>query len=201
MPDDRRRFVGQADVPLTDLGLDQARRLAERLRDIDFDAAYSSDLRRCVTTTALITEAAGLPLLAESGLRFRTDRRLREIDAGAWEMLSFETVARMFPAEHARRERDLVRYRFPGGESFVQLQQRAVAAFHDIVARGGSNILVVAHRGVNRVLLCHLLGRPLEDLFSVSQGYGCVNLIKVGVRGGGGTAGDSLTAEVTTWES
>jgi len=188
-------------VALTALGVEQARQLAQRLREIDFDAAYSSDLRRCVTTAAIIAEEAGLPLLAESGLRFRTDRRLREIDAGVWEMLSLEAVRRAFPDESVRRERDLVGYRFPGGESFVQLQQRAVAAFHDIIAQRRSNILVVAHRGVNRALLCHLLGRPLADLFSIRQDYGCVNLIRISAPTGGEPAGENLAAEVTTWES
>ena len=188
-------------MALTAAGVEQARRLAQRLRAVDLDTAYSSDLRRCMMTATIITEEAGLPLFAASGLRFRTDHRLREIDAGVWEMLTLETVRRAFPAESAQRERDLVGYRFPGGESFVRLQQRAVAAFRDIIAQGGSNILVVAHRGVNRALLCHLLGRPLEDLFSIRQDYGCVNLIRVSTPSGGEAGGGNLAADVTTWES
>jgi len=110
-------------------------------------------------------------------LRVQTDPRLREIDAGLWEWLTFEEAATRFPEQYAERERDLVGYRFPGGESFRDLRERVVPAFLEIVDSGGANILVVAHLGVNRVLLCEFLGLPLEELFSIKQEYGGLSLI------------------------
>lgn len=181
LPDKSRRFVGQADLPLSVAGIDQAHRLADRLGQIDFDVVYASDLRRCLTTAEIIVAKAGTAGQTKSAPRVRPDPRLREIDAGLWEMLGFDEARRSYPREYAERERDLVGFRFPQGESFPELQRRVVAAFGDIVEQGDDSILVVAHRGANRVLLCHLLGRPLEELFSIRQEYGCVNLIRISV--------------------
>ncbi len=171
MPDARRRFIGQADPPLGAPGLEQAHRLAERLRDVPFDAAYSSDLKRCLMTAEVIADALGVGV--------RPDERLREIDTGLWEGLTFDEARVRYPLEYAERERDLIGYRFPGGESFRDLQKRVVRAFLEIVEEDGEHVLVCAHRGANRVLLSELLGLPLTELFSIKQDYGCVNLIEI----------------------
>jgi alpha-ribazole phosphatase len=189
LPDDRKRFVGRSDPPLSATGFEQAHRLAEQLRPIRFDSIHSSDLQRCLTTAEIIAngaEAVDPPYehgdaQARPGvaLRVRPDARLREIGAGLWEWLTFEEAAARYPEEYAERERDLIGYRFPAGESFRDLRERVVPAFLEIVDEGGPNVLVVAHLGVNRVLLCEFLGLPLESVFSIKQDYGCVNLIKV----------------------
>jgi len=178
-PDDRPRFLGQADPPLSASGVEHARRLAECLRDVSFHAVYCSDLKRSMTMADLIAGSSGVPI--------RPDRRLREIDTGLWEGLTFEEVRERFPLEYQERERDLVSYRFPGGESFRDLRARIVPAFLEIldeslerdVREGGGTVLVSGHRGVNRVVLCEALGLPLKRLFSIEQKYGCVNVIRV----------------------
>jgi alpha-ribazole phosphatase len=171
LPDDRRRYLGHTDAPLSTVGLEQAHQLAERLRPVSFSAAFSSDLQRAASTAQII--------VAGTGVRVQTDVRLREIDAGLWEGLSFEEVRERYPKEYAERERDLVGCRFPGGESIRELQQRAVSAFSDILRCGGESILVVAHLGVNRVLLRYAMGLPLEGLFSIEQDYCGVEIVRV----------------------
>lgn len=171
MVDSRPRLIGQADPPLSALGAEQAKQLANRLGVTRFDALYSSDLKRCRMTTEILSRTIGVDL--------RLDPRLREIDTGLWEGLAFEEVRERYPREYAEREQDLVGYRFPGGESFRDLRQRVVPAFFEIADRGGETILVCAHKGVNRVLLCELLGLPLTELFSLRQDYGCVNLVEI----------------------
>jgi probable phosphoglycerate mutase len=195
LPDDRPRFVGWYDPPLSAAGVEQARRLAERLRSVRFDSIYSSDLQRCRATAQIV--AAGAPastgaapadsagtaagraptgaLVAE----VRPDERLREIDLGLWELLTFAEARRLYPEEYAQRERDLVGYRFPGGESFRDLRERVVPALWEIVEQGGETILVVTHLGVIRVFLCECLGLPLERLFSIGRGYGSVDVLQV----------------------
>jgi broad specificity phosphatase PhoE len=179
VPDDRPRFLGQADPPLSASGMEHARRLADYLRDVPFDAVYSSDLERSMTMAALIAGPGSVPI--------RPDRRLREINTGLWEGLTFEEVQSRYPLEYGERERDLVGYRFPGGESFCDLLERVVPAFLEILddsferggREGGGTVLVSGHRGVNRVVLCEALGLPLERLFSIKQDYGCANVIRV----------------------
>ena len=129
-------------------------------------------------TAEIIRERLPSPTGPAGRPEIRPDRRLREIDTGLWEGLTLEEAQRLYPREQAERERDLVGYPFPGGESFRQLQRRVVTAFMEILDEDGGNVLVVAHRGANRALLCHLLGLPLEELFSIEQDYCCVNLIK-----------------------
>lgn len=202
-----KRFLGQADPPLGPAGLEQARRLGDRLAehledrmagrpggtsaehtaDTDaaesagspsaarFDAAYSSDLRRCLQTAEILIGSTGTPLFLLP--------RLREIDTGLWQNLTFAEAARLYPAEYAAREKDLIGYRFPGGESFRDLQARVVPAFVDLVneslAAGRESLLVVGHKGLNRVLLCHLLGLPLEMLFSIEQDYCALTILEI----------------------
>jgi len=148
------------------------------LRQVRFDAIYSSDLQRCLMTAEIIS--------GETGLTVRKEPRLREIDVGMWEGLTSEEAGQRYPTEHAERERDLIGYRFPGGESFRDLHGRVVPAFFRIVDESAGNILVVGHKGVNRVLLAHYLGLPLEELFSIAQDYCCVSIIRASVLPNGG---------------
>lgn len=211
-----KRFLGQADPPLGPAGLEQARRLADRLAEhlgdragghpggtsaehpadagaadsaaaaesaesagspsaARFDVAYSSDLRRCLQTAEILVGSTGTPLIPLP--------RLREIDTGLWQNLTFAEAARLHPAEYAARERDVIGYRFPGGESFRDLQARVVPVFLELVnesfAAGRENLLVVGHKGPNRVLLCHLLGLPLEVLFSIEQDYCALTILEI----------------------
>ena len=69
-------------------------------------------------------------------------------------------------------------FRPPGGESFLDLQQRVVPVFEKAVDNAGRNILIVAHAGVNRMILCHLLDIPPGNLFRLSQDWGAMNLIE-----------------------
>jgi probable phosphoglycerate mutase len=164
-----RCFVGQSDLLLSASGMNQAHLLADHLRHLYFHAVYSSDLERCLMTAEIIS--------AGRGLSVRREAQLREIDVGRWDGLAFEEIVRFYPREHAEREHDLVGCPFPGGESFRDLQRRVVPAFLRIVDGADGNTLVVAHKGVNRVLLAHVLGLPLRELFSIMQQHCCVNII------------------------
>ena len=161
--DGRKRFVGQADAPLGTVGIEQARRLADRLAPLGLEAIYCSDLRRCASTTRIVAERVGLPVFVEP--------QLREIDTGLWEGLTADEAKQRFPAEYVAREADLLGHPFPAGESFRDLERRVVPAFEAIRGQGGEKILIIAHLGVNRVLLCRLRGLPLESLFSIRQDY------------------------------
>ncbi|MBN1322008.1 MAG: histidine phosphatase family protein [Thermoleophilia bacterium] len=186
-PDGTWRFVGQSDPPLSPCGVSQAHALAEQMTPVHFDAIYSSDLQRCVMTAAIISKDTG-PDIQELP-------ELREIDIGRWEGMSVEEVKHRYPADYARRELDLIGFPFPGGESFRDLLTRVTPAFRRIMDSDAQSILVVSHKGVNRALLAHLLGMPLEELFSIPQVYCCVNLIRVVELPDGSRALDVKIAE------
>jgi molybdenum cofactor cytidylyltransferase len=180
-----KRFVGHSDLPLAPAGLEQARRLADRLMKITggacFDAIYSSDLRRSLQTAEIVAERCGAPVVAES--------RLRELDVGLWEGMTLDEAAQKHPAEYQRREQDLVGQPCPGGESFEELEKRVIPAFLGLVtenmAAGHRRILVVGHKGVNRVLLAHFQGSPLADIFSIEQQYCALSQLLVSRDGDG----------------
>ncbi len=168
--DQVKRYIGQTDLPLNAAGRSQARALQKNLAGIPFSRVYSSDLRRCLETARIIA--------AHQGRSIRTLPALREIALGEWDGKSMASIRRRFPEEFQRRGLDLTGFQPPGGESFRDLQDRVVPAFLEIINKSRGALLLVAHAGVNRAILCHVLGRPLDELFKVPQAFGCLNIIE-----------------------
>lgn len=175
LPDDQRRYVGQTDLPLNEQGVQQANCLRKYLEPVEISAVYCSDLGRARQTAEIIMTNKSTAIVACS--------ELREIHLGEWENCSFSDISRRFPAEFRARGADIGYYRIPGGESFADCSKRAVAVFHKILASADGNLVIVAHAGVNRLLLCHMLGMPIANLFRLTQEYGCINLIQYGKAG------------------
>lgn len=176
--DDRRdgvkRYIGSTDLPLNAIGRQQARRWGTRLSAVSFDRIFASDLDRTVETARIVAEGK------EKGRTIEVLPGLRELDLGAWEGLSFDEVRLRYPDEYRDRGADPVAFRPAGGESFEDLRTRVLpvmALLEKEVPLGGV-ALVVAHAGVNRVILCELLGMPLANLFRLGQDYGCANLLR-----------------------
>jgi molybdenum cofactor cytidylyltransferase len=167
---EEKRYVGQLDLPLIAEGRRQAVALRERLRHAPLTAIYCSDLQRSMETAAIIA--------GPHGLEPRIVRDFREIGLGDWEGLPFEEVRRRYPAEHEERGRDFIHFRPPGGENFLDCACRVLPAFYRIMHSSRGDILMVAHAGVNRTLLCQVLGKSMDTLFEVEQDYGCLNLVR-----------------------
>jgi broad specificity phosphatase PhoE len=128
------RWQGWADPPLNDTGRSQARALAEQLREIPFDAVYSSDLRRAHETAEIVGAPHGVPIVIDSDLR--------EIDIGSWSGLTRAEIDERFP----NSER-------PDGETREQHSARVLAAVERIArANLGRRVLVVTHGGTLRTL-------------------------------------------------
>jgi len=173
------RFLGQREVPLSKEGQAQAAWWRGELAGVDFASAWSSDLGRCRETAAVVLEGRGVAASPQPGLR--------EISLGEWDGLTVEEVRGRFPGQYEARGADLAGFTPSGGESFRDMSSRACAALDSILAShpGSSpaNLLIVAHAGVNRTILCRLLGIPLERLFSLDQEPGCLNIVSLGDGG------------------
>jgi glucosyl-3-phosphoglycerate phosphatase len=135
------RLQGQADPPLSDAGRAEAELLRPALARFAADRVVTSDLRRARETAALL----GYP-------DARLDPRFREINVGEWEGRPLSE----FPAgpETAWRGGPL---KAPDGESWEELQARVGAALDELIAAGGT-WLVVCHGGVVRAALSHVTG-------------------------------------------
>ncbi len=169
-----KRYVGQTDYPLSPLGSRQAKTWHCLLSKIPFTDIITSGLRRARETARII--AAG----RRQEIKIVPD--LNEINLGEWENLSFEEVPDDYPQEFRERGRNLAGFRPPGGESFSDLQKRVLTIFMPLIEEIKGNVLIVGHSGVNRVILCYLLGMPLDNLFGIEQDFGALNIIAAGAR-------------------
>ena len=168
-----RRFVGQADLPLTDRGREQIAAVASFLAGRGVARLLCSPLSRCVESAAILGRA--LEIVPE------TVPDLREIGLGSWEMLTVDQVRERFPGRYEARGRNLAGFRPPGGESFADVQRRAWPAFEEAADDLDEPLAIVAHGGVNRTILCRILDMPLENLFRLGQDYACINILKAGL--------------------
>jgi len=87
---------------------------------------------------------------------------LGEINAGEHDGLTYEEIADRFPVEFALRDQDKLRYRYPGGESYLDVVQRVKPLLKEMGRH--SNVLIISHQATLRCLLSVLLGAPMEDL-------------------------------------
>jgi alpha-ribazole phosphatase len=164
------RYVGHLDVALNSTGIAQIQRLGRYLQQEPIDLIFSSDLQRTVHSAGLIGDLLGRVPVAEHAFR--------ELHLGGWEGMTRDEILQRFPREFDERSRDIARYRIPGGESFADLQHRVIARLTTLCEEHrGKNILLVAHGGVNRVIICHVLGLALEHLVRIDQAYACLNII------------------------
>jgi alpha-ribazole phosphatase len=143
----QRRFQGQTDVLLNAVGQRQARALGRRLAGVAPDALYASDLRRAWDTAQAIAAAGGLAVQPEP--------RLREIDFGAWEGLTYAQIVQRYPEAVAAWQADPSGVAPPQGEALGDLVARVRAALDALIQRHPEETaLLVAHGGVLQVLLC-----------------------------------------------
>lgn len=170
LPDNQRRFIGQVDLPLNEEGIRQAYLLQQIFDKVHIDAIFCSDLTRSYQMAEIIAANKDILITAWRGFR--------EISVGEWEGCTFADIAQRFPDEFKARGADIANYRIPGGESFVECATRVVAAFDEMLEAANGDILLSGHAGVNRLLLCHILGMPISNLFRIDQDYAGINVIK-----------------------
>jgi len=151
------RYMGQEDSPITVVGRQQVKAVSARLAAAPIEEIYASDLPRAARTAEAIAEAVGLPV--------RFERRLREQDVGILMGLTVEEARVAYPAVF--RELDALRsdYVIRDGESACQVRDRVAAFVDDVVSRHPNrNVLAVAHGGIARALIWHLLDVPYRSI-------------------------------------
>jgi len=155
------RIQGQTDVELSDEGRAEAEKVAAALAGVRFEAAYSSDLRRCTETAEIILRrrsGSGHPAGAGRDVPLVTTGALREEDFGEWAGLTYPEIAQRWPEQCEERERDRLGSRPEGGESLGELQARVVAKMDEIAARyARGNVLVVTHGGPAFVFFSYVM--------------------------------------------
>jgi len=144
------RFIGASDVPLVESGPAEVARLAEVVAPFAPTVTFCSPLLRARQTVDLLAGSCPIgPVQADSDLR--------EIDFGRWEKKNFAEIADS-DAELVKRWSAWAEdFSFPEGESVADFLTRTGAVADRLAARPEESILVVAHGGVVRALVCRLL--------------------------------------------
>jgi alpha-ribazole phosphatase len=163
------RCYGRLDPGLSRLGEEQMKRAWRLLKGESLAAIYCSPRRRAVDSARL--RSTGSPAMT-------VDDRLREIDFGAFEGLTYEEIATRYPQRYDEWMTQPTRVRFPDGESFAALRARVREAVEQIRRNhAGETVAIVSHGGVNRVALAGALDLHPDHVFRLAQAYSCVNVI------------------------
>ena len=149
---------GQADIPLVATFQEEFDAIQKQLPQ-KIETVYSRPLQRCVH------------LAKEINPVIHTDDRLKELDFGDWELQAWDDIPR---AESNDWMEDFVNVAPPNGESYVELQQRVLSFYQELVAKPHKSVVIVTHAGVIRALLSYLRNIQLKDSFSIQVTYGTV---------------------------
>lgn len=192
---DERRYKGTMDVPLSERGVQQIKQVSEyiiqnrssrsvgtnSLNNLNpetsgndsnvLDAVYSSDLSRAIKSAEIIA--------APSRLKPVIIPELRERNFGIWEGMSFDEIREKYLEEFNVWAENPVKFSPMEGESTLDVRERVIRAFDEIIGKhNGEYIGIVAHGGVNRIILCHIMGIPLENIFRIEQNFAAINIIE-----------------------
>ncbi len=155
-----RRFAGRGDIPLTELGLEQAAAAAAALAGRGgIDLVLTSPLRRARQTAEAVTQQTGAPLAV--------DDDLAETDFGSWEGMTFAEVMARWPDELSAwmAGADAAP---PGGESFAVVAKRVDAALDRLLSEHqGETVVVVSHVTPIKTVVCRALLAPTAALFRI----------------------------------
>jgi broad specificity phosphatase PhoE len=147
---ERRVASGWSDAPLSDLGIQQATELRERIKDQHFDIVFCSDLRRAADSAALAFGDA-TPIVA--------DARLRECNYGTYNATPLDTVEALQPHN--------INHRFPDGESYQDVKER-MAEYLDFLRHHyeGKHVAIVAHKAPQLALEVLVKGKTWKQAFA-----------------------------------
>jgi ribonuclease H / adenosylcobalamin/alpha-ribazole phosphatase len=153
----QKRYAGRSDVPLTQIGVEQAAAAANRLASAGLDVIVTSPLQRAAATAAEVA--------AVTGVRVVTDEGFSETDFGAWDGLTFAEVRQRWPAELAAWLADPA-VPPPGGESFADVGTRVTGALDRVLAdRPHQRVLIVSHVTPIKTLVAAALLAPPAALY------------------------------------
>jgi len=164
-------YNGQTDVDITATGIQQMERLRDLLKEKNLSAVYSSDLLR--------TEKGAQIIAQPHSLRPESFPEFREMHFGRWQGLSYPEVMERYPADIPQWMSNLENFRISGGESFLDMRNRAIPKLQELIERHrGQEFVLVCHGALNRLIIAEALHLPFTHLLRIEQDYGCLNIIE-----------------------
>lgn len=143
------RFWGKTDVPLSDVGIEQATQLRSRLAKDEFQTIFTSTSSRASSTAEIIAAGHKAEIIACD--------ELCECNFGYVEGLTFKEIERLYP-DLAIQLATWKAVTFPGGESLEQLNERVKTFLKRLDnLKSNDTAVIVSHGGPLRLLICNLL--------------------------------------------
>ncbi len=157
-------FCGHSNPPINARGREQLKKLIAELAAEAFDAIYSSDLRRAVDTATPIADGCALSCV--------TTPRLREIDFGRWEGLTWAQIEQQDPDYARRWLAEFPAVPAPEGEPCTTFAQRVLQqAGHLLHLAEDRRIAVVTHAGVMQIVLRTIMGYSEHEAWALTRPY------------------------------
>lgn len=173
---DGNRYCGRTDIDLTDKGIAQAYRMKKLLKDFQFDAIFSSPLKRAKNTA----------IIASGKEEILVDMRLIEVDFGQWEGKRAEEFQLEDPQswenwlsapEHFRAGNT--------GETATEIVTRLNSFYTELLDKYvGKTVLIVGHNGINRFFIASQLGMPLKKYRKIVQENSALTLLTLSKEDG-----------------
>jgi len=154
-------FRGRLDIELNETGIKQAQLLAEYLSSTKIQAIYSSPLKRASKTAGIIAGYHNLDIEIVPGLI--------DFDYGKWQGLPHQEVKDKYKELYAEWINSPEQVKIPAGESLNDVRKRAMSVVGDVITKYKGTVVLVAHRVVNKVLICTLLGLDNSHFWNIRQ--------------------------------
>ena len=162
-----KRYCGSFEDVLTAKGVNQAKELALRLRDVKFNKIYTSPLERAVKSCQLI-----IP-----GEDYVKDERLKEMSFGIFENKSYTELKELYPTELGKWSLDWKGYALPQGESTEEAFLRVSSFMKELESDESlDNVLLVAHGGIIKLIYCYILN-SLDAFWSFTVDNCSINIV------------------------
>jgi probable phosphomutase (TIGR03848 family) len=163
-----------AGIPLTDEGRQQAETVAEKLSEIPFKAVFTSPIDRTLETARVIAR--------RQGLKVQTAEGFTEVEFGKWTDKSFKVLRRTKLWSQVQRFPSGTR--FPEGESFLDVQARAIAEVDRLRAEHPKDVICcVSHADVIKLIVSYYLGVHMDLFQRMDIGPASVSVVAVGEPG------------------
>ena len=154
---------------LSETGIEQSKKLAQRLKNEKIDLIFSSDLKRAKDTTKEIIKYHEVPVFYV--------KELRERCRGIFEGKPLEE----FDEDREKSGLPHSLYKPEGGESLEEVKERIFSFLKNLIENyKNKTILIVGHGGVNKIIFSILLSKPIEDIFNtINQNNACINILEI----------------------
>ncbi len=165
------RCYGKADFGLSAEGVSQVQAATTLLEGEELTAIYASPRTRTLESARILAEPRGMTV--------ETLNALAEIDFGDFEGRTYDEIEFCHPEIYRQWMDHPTEAEFPNGESFDSMWTRVTEAMRELLAKhAGQTIALIAHGGVNRIVLAWAMGLPRENVFRLGQHYAAVNAIQ-----------------------